>query len=199
MTSPHPAVLPIHYEPHALSAMRMALDDEFECLTAVGSETGLRLMQDEWPQVVICHQRMPGPTGVEFLGCVRERWPDAVRVIITGPTDVTAMTQAINVAGVHQYLTKPWHPDQLLMAARNGTRLFKLARANGRMALEMRYLALTTQGKLDKSRVAEELNLSRAGLRAKFDRYGITDPVVPGDIGGERLICVWAFLDGSPP
>ncbi len=149
-----PAILLVDDEPHSLSAMRMALEDEFDCLTAGDTSAALALMEAEWVQVVICDQRMPGQTGVEFLTALRERWPEVVRIIITGYTDAAAMASAINEAGIHQFLTKPWHPDQLVMAARNGSRLFQLARDNERMALEMRFLATTAQGKLDRKRQA---------------------------------------------
>ncbi len=154
MTAPRPTVLLVDDEPHSLSAMRMALEDEFDCITAGDAEAAVQKMEEEWVQVVICDQRMPGRTGVELLSDLRERWPDAVRIIITGYTDPAAMASAINDAGIHQFLTKPWHPEQLLMAARNGARLFSLARDNERMALEMRFLASTAQTKLEKRRVA---------------------------------------------
>lgn len=154
MTNPRPSVLLVDDEPHSLSAMRMALEDEFDCLTAGNAEAALTRMDEEWVQVVICDQRMPGRTGVDLLTEIRERWPDTVRIIITGYTDPAAMAQAINDAGIHQFLTKPWHPDQLMMAARNGARLFQLARDNERLALEMRFLATTTQTKLEKRRQA---------------------------------------------
>lgn len=151
---PRPTVLLVDDEPHSLSAMRMALEDEFDCLTAQNSTEAERKMEEGWVHVVICDQRMPDKTGVEFLTELRERWPDTVRIIITGYTDPAAMAQAINEAGIQQFITKPWHPDQLLMAARNGSRLFQLARENERMALEMRFLASTAQTKLDKRRAA---------------------------------------------
>lgn len=154
MPSPHPTLLLVDDEPHSLAAMRMALEDEFDCVTASDAEAALIRMEEEWVQVVICDQRMPGRTGVEFLTELRDRWPDVVRIIITGYTDPTAMAQAINDAGIHQFITKPWHPDQLLMAARNGAKLFQLARDNDRMALEMRFLASTAQTKLEKRRTA---------------------------------------------
>lgn len=153
-TPSRPAILLVDDEPHSLQAMRMALEDEFDCLTASDAEQAMRLMEEEWVQVVICDQRMPGRTGVEFLTDIRDRWPEAVRVIITGYTDPGAMAQAINEAGIHQFLTKPWHPDQLLMAARNGARLFQLSRDNERMALEMRFLTSTVETKLEKRRRA---------------------------------------------
>jgi two-component system response regulator HupR/HoxA len=154
MTAPRPTVLLVDDEPHSLSAMRMALEDEFDCITASDADAAVQKMEEEWVQVVICDQRMPGRTGVELLTELRERWPDAVRIILTGYTDPAAMAAAINDAGIHQFLTKPWHPEQLLMAARNGARLFALARDNERMALEMRFLASTAQTKLDKRRTA---------------------------------------------
>lgn len=154
MTSPQPTILLVDDEPHSLSAMRMALEDEFDCLTAADAATALAKMEEDWVQVVICDQRMPGRTGVEFLTELRDRWPDVVRIIITGYTDPAAMAQAINDAGIHQFITKPWHPDQLLMSARNGAKLFQLARENERMSLEMRFLATTSQSKLEKRRVA---------------------------------------------
>ncbi len=154
MTTPRPTILLVDDEPHSLAAMRMALEDEFDCVAAGDAETALQKMEEEWVQVVICDQRMPGRTGVELLTDLRDRWPDAVRILITGYTDPAAMASAINDAGIHQFLTKPWHPEQLLMAARNGARLFALARENERMALEMRFLASTAQTKLEKRRTA---------------------------------------------
>lgn len=149
-----PTILLVDDEAHSLQAMRMALEDEFDCLTAPDAEAALAQMAESWVQVVICDQRMPGRTGVDLLAELRERWPEAVRILITGYTDPAAMAQAINAAGIQQFLTKPWHPEQLLMAARNAARLFDLARENERMALEMRYLVSSAQTKLEKRRAA---------------------------------------------
>ncbi|MBL3575009.1 sigma-54 dependent transcriptional regulator [Rhodovulum sulfidophilum] len=152
--SPRPAVLLVDDEPHSLAAMRMALEDEFEVLTAADAAEALAILEDEWVQVIFCDQRMPGRSGVEFLTEVRERWPETLRLIVTGYTDSAAMVAAINEAGIHQILTKPWHPDQLLIAARNAARLFRLSRENERMALEMRLLATTAESRVEKRRKA---------------------------------------------
>ncbi len=149
-----PAILLVDDEPHALSAMKMALEDEFEILTAGGAAEAERLLAEHWVQVVICDQRMPERTGVAFLTEVRERWPETVRIIITGYTDAASMVSAINEAGIYQFLTKPWHPDQLLMAARNAAALFALSRENERMALEMRVLTSTAESRVEKRRRA---------------------------------------------
>ncbi|MEX5726964.1 two-component system response regulator HupR/HoxA [Rhodovulum iodosum] len=150
--SSQPAILLVDDEPHSLSAMRMALEDEFEILTAPDAAEARNVLEQDWVQVVICDQRMPGQSGVEFLSDVREGWPETVRLLITGYTDTSAMVSAINDAGIHQFLTKPWHPDQLLIAARNAARLFHLARENERLALEMRLLNATAESRVEKRR-----------------------------------------------
>lgn len=147
-----PCVLVVDDEPHSLASMRMALEDDFDVLTATGADQAMALLQEEWVQVIFCDQRMPGRSGVQFLADVRERWPEIVRIIITGYTDPADMTEAINAAGIYQFLTKPWHPEHLLMAARNAADLFSMTREHERLSLEMRHLGSTTETKLEKRR-----------------------------------------------
>ena len=147
-----PTVLLVDDEEHSLTSMRMALEDDFECLTALDAEQAGRLMEENDVQVIFCDHRMPGRSGVEFLTEVRERWPKTVRIIITGYTETNDMIAAINEAGIYQIITKPWHPDQLLMAAKNASQLFKLTRDHDRMTLEMRFLGKTAEGKLETRR-----------------------------------------------
>jgi two-component system response regulator HupR/HoxA len=120
-----PTLLLVDDEEHSLAAMRMALEDDFDCLAATNADDAMRLMEENFVQAIFCDQRMPGKTGVEFLADVRERWPDTVRIIITGYTETNDMIAAVNDAGIYQFLTKPWHPDQLLMAAIYAAQLFQ--------------------------------------------------------------------------
>lgn len=147
-----PTLLLVDDEEHSLAAMRMALEDDFECLTATGADDAMRLMEENFVQAIFCDQRMPGRTGVEFLSDVRERWPETVRIIITGYTETNDMIAAINDAGIYQFLTKPWHPDQLVMAAKNASQLFQLSRDHDRLSLEMRFMGKTAENKVEARR-----------------------------------------------
>ncbi|ANT59505.1 sigma-54-dependent Fis family transcriptional regulator [Salipiger sp. CCB-MM3] len=147
-----PTVLVVDDEPHSVAAMRMALEDDFSVLEAGSAEEAWRLMEEHWVQVVISDQRMPGKTGIELLTEIRDRWPETVRIIVTGYTETGDMIDAINEAGIYQFITKPWHPDQLLMSVRNAARLFELARDHERISLEMRYLGNTATAKLEERR-----------------------------------------------
>jgi two-component system response regulator HupR/HoxA len=149
-----PSILLVDDERRSLDAMEMALEDEFEVFTAQSAEEALRILEDEWIQVVLCDQRMPGMTGVELLTRMRARWPETIRVIVTGYTDTDDIIKAINEAGIYQFLTKPWHPEQLLMAARSGAKLFQLQREHDRMRLEMKQLGSTVEARLAERRAA---------------------------------------------
>ncbi len=150
--TPLPTLLLVDDEAHSLSAMRMALEDDFDCLTALNAAEAMQIMQESDVQAIFCDHRMPGQSGVEFLSEVRERWPETVRLIITGYTETNDMIAAINDAGIYQIITKPWHPDQLLMAAKNASQLFKLTRDHDRMTLEMRFIGKTAESKLEARR-----------------------------------------------
>lgn len=152
-----PTILVVDDEPHSVASMRMALEDDFAVLEARNADEAWRLMEEHWVQVVISDQRMPGRSGIELLTEIRDRWPETVRIIVTGYTETGDMIDAINEAGIYQFITKPWHPDQLLMAARNAARLFELARDHERMSLEMHYLSSTANAKLeDRRRLLQE-------------------------------------------
>jgi thioredoxin reductase (NADPH) len=60
----------------------------------------------------VSDQRMPGMSGVEFLGKAMEYYPDAKRALLTAYADTEAAIQAINTAKINYYLTKPWDPPE---------------------------------------------------------------------------------------
>ena len=119
-------------------------------------------------QVVLCDQRMPGVTGVEFLKTVRERWPDAVRMIISGYTDAEDIIQGVNEAGIYQYVTKPWQPENLTLTLKNAVRLYELQRQNQLLAVEL---------KMSSNRAEKIVASRREGLRQHYAADGIVRDV----------------------
>jgi two-component system response regulator HupR/HoxA len=133
-----PTLLVIDDEVRSQEAIRRTLDEEFSVLTASSAEEGRAIMERERVNVVLCDHRMPGVTGIDFLKEVRERWPDAVRMIISGYTDVEDIIAGINEAGIYQYILKPWHPESLLLNVRGAAQLFDLQQQSNRMNIELR-------------------------------------------------------------
>ena len=151
------SVLIVDDEPRSLETLRRTLEDHFTVFTADSADDALLLMEGECVQIVVSDQRMPGTSGVEFLRGVRTRWPDTVRLILSGYTDAQDIIAGINDAGIWQYLLKPWHPDQLLLTLQSAGELWRLQQENQRLTLELRASP-------------ENLSLRVANLRQKAKR-----------------------------
>lgn len=133
-----PTLLVIDDEVRSQESIRRTLDEEFNVLTVSSAEEGRAVMERERVNVVLCDHRMPGVTGIDFLKEVRESWPDTVRMIISGYTDVEDIIAGINDAGIYQYILKPWHPDSLLLNVRGAAQLYDLQQQSSNMDLELR-------------------------------------------------------------
>ena len=133
-----PAVLVVDDEPRSQEALRRTLEEDFEVFTAASAEEAQRIMETEWVQIIVCDQRMPETTGVEFLKSVRSRWPDTLRIILSGYTDAEDIIAGVNEAGIYQYLMKPWQPEQLLLTLQTAARIYRLQQENQRLSVELR-------------------------------------------------------------
>ncbi|MCK6409164.1 MAG: sigma 54-interacting transcriptional regulator, partial [Thauera sp.] len=136
-----PTVLVVDDELRSQEALRRTLDEEFEVFTASSAAEALEILGREWIQIVLTDQRMPGTSGVALLREVRERWPDAVRIIVSGYTDSEDIIAGVNEAGIFQYLLKPWQPEQLLLTLRNAAQLQRLQAENERLGLDLKVAA----------------------------------------------------------
>ncbi|MCB1914201.1 MAG: sigma-54-dependent Fis family transcriptional regulator [Rhodocyclaceae bacterium] len=133
-----PTVLVVDDEIRSLESLRRSLDEDFEVFTAENAELAAAILAREWIQVVLCDQRMPGVSGVEFLKRVRGEWPECIRIIISGYTDSEDIIAGINEAGIYQYVLKPWQPEQLLLTLRGAVELQRLHSENQRLSVELR-------------------------------------------------------------
>lgn len=154
-----PTVLVVDDEVRGLESLVRILDEEFDVRTAGNIKDAEAILAREWVQIILCDQRMPEMTGVEFLKRVREQWPDVIRMIISGYTDSDDIISAINDAGIYQYITKPWLPDNLILSLKNAARLFQLQRENELLSIEL---------KATPAHVEENLAKKRQTLRRQF-------------------------------
>ncbi|WP_259754451.1 sigma-54-dependent transcriptional regulator [Pseudomonas sp. GCEP-101] len=153
-----PTVLVIDDELRSREALSRVLDGEFQVLLADSAEQARELLERHPVAVILCDQRMPGVQGIEFLKEARERWPEVVRIVLSGYTDSEDIIAGVNQAGIYQYLLKPWLPDHLLTTVRNAVESRALHNHMQRLDVELRaatpVLRRRSQQVLDKVRDA---------------------------------------------
>jgi two-component system, NtrC family, response regulator HupR/HoxA len=169
-----PTVLVVDDEVRSQDALRRTLDEDFTVFTASSAEEARGLLERQAVSVILCDQRMPGMTGVNFLKEVREQWPDTVRIVISGYTDSEDIIAGINEAGIYQYILKPWSPDHLLESVRNAVEAQVLQRQTSRLDLELR-----TSTRVLRQRTATQMAQARSHFG--FDRI-VRGPGSPLDL-----------------
>ncbi|MCX8017852.1 MAG: EAL domain-containing protein, partial [Rhodocyclaceae bacterium] len=113
--APERSVLIVDDEPSILSALRRLLRREgYTILAATSAEEGLELLAAHEVGVVISDARMPGMSGAEFLGRVRDMYPDTMRIMLSGYTDLEAVTSAVNRGELFRFIAKPWDDADLV-------------------------------------------------------------------------------------
>lgn len=101
-------------EENILAALkRLFRRDGYRVLTATSGEEGLAILAVESVDLIISDMRMPVMDGATFLREAADRWPDVMRILLTGYADMTATVTAINEAAIFQYINKPWDDEDL--------------------------------------------------------------------------------------
>ena len=101
-------------EPDNLDLLYRTFRREFQVFKADGAKSALQILEKEGEMaVIISDQRMPLMNGAEFLSKTVDRFPDTIRILLTGYTDVEDLVEAINAGKVFKYITKPWNPENL--------------------------------------------------------------------------------------
>ncbi|CAN7335383.1 EAL domain-containing protein [Pseudoduganella sp. LjRoot289] len=109
-----PTLLLLDDELNIVRALNRTLrPDGYKILAATSAADALKLLALNPVQVVVSDQRMPEMTGVEFLSRVKELYPDTIRIILSGYTDLESVIDAINRGAVYRFFTKPWDDAQL--------------------------------------------------------------------------------------
>ncbi len=95
------------------SLVRLFRRDGYRILAAGDVRDAFDLLATNEVQVILSDQRMSDMSGTEFLGRVKMLYPDTVRMVLSGYTDLTTVTDAINRGAIYRFLTKPWNDDEL--------------------------------------------------------------------------------------
>ncbi|GMU58424.1 MAG: hypothetical protein AMXMBFR34_01870 [Myxococcaceae bacterium] len=135
-------VLIVDDEANVCSALRRSLSREgYQIEACTNPEEALAKMKAHSFDLVISDHLMPEMTGLDFLKRVRDRYPDAVRIILTGHADMQTAIDAINQGEIYRFLTKPWDDLELKVCITLAFEKLDLERENRALLSRLRALS----------------------------------------------------------
>jgi len=176
------------------SLKRLLRKEGYRLFTASSGAEGLKILEENDIHLVISDQRMPQMSGTDFCAQVKEQYPDSIRIILTGYTDVDSITESINQGHIYKFFLKPWNDQGLKLEINKALDQYDLIQANkklnkkvGEQNLALKKInenleMLVKERTMDLEIQNQALELSRAILE------GMTFPII--GVSAEGLIAV---------
>ncbi|BCL35624.1 response regulator [Nostoc sp. MS1] len=191
-------ILVVDDEPDNLDLLYRTFRRDFQVLKADSGINALEILASEGEvAVIISDQRMPEMKGTEFLSKTVPQFPDTVRIILTGFTDIEDLVEAINAGQVYKYITKPWDPSELKAVVQRAAETYdllkqrteELRRANAQMSL-LTVLVQVTQA-------AKSLEETLTPIATAFAESFCADACILQMLEGKTLSTVQGFYSSE--
>ncbi len=192
-------LLIIDDEPDILKALRRQFRHDYSIHIANSATEGYEIMTQTPIQVIISDQRMPGMSGVEFFDRTKNEFPDAIRLLLTGHSDLQSVIAAINDGNVFRYIAKPWDPDEIETIVREAFTRYRMIVENRRLLAQLQEANQFLETRV-KERTAElkTANVDLQRLNTEKDVFmGMVAHDLRGPIGGIQM-CAELLRDLPP-
>lgn len=125
-------ILYVDDELNNLTSFKATFRSIYTIFTAPSADEGFKILEEKSSEIsiIITDQRMPGMTGVEFLTSIIPKYPDPIRILLTGYSDIQAVIDAINRGQVYQYISKPWDEQHLKIIIEKAHEVYALRQEN---------------------------------------------------------------------
>lgn len=121
-------------EENVLNALRrIFIEENYTILTATSAQKAFEILEQQPVHLIISDHRMPVMTGAELLKIVREKYPETIRIMLTGYADVNSIMGAVKEGAVYKFITKPWNDEDLRLTVALALQQFVLMRENRRL------------------------------------------------------------------
>ena len=150
-----------------LTAFTAVMRRHYTITTASSGEEALALLKTKEFSLVISDQRMPKMTGVELFEQVKNLYPDIIRIILTGYSEVKAIIDSINMGQVYYYITKPWNVDELKVIIDNALETHRLKKDNKELKDEKTELLVKT-ARMEKEQVMAHFEILKSQINPHF-------------------------------
>lgn len=124
MSESRTRILYLDDEINNLNTFRASFRRNYEIYTALTVAEAKKLLEEVAVEVIIADQRMPHTTGVEFFNSIKEKYPDPIRILLTGYTDIEDLIDSINKGQIYRFIRKPWEEFEIHSAITNAHDLY---------------------------------------------------------------------------
>ena len=100
-------ILLVDDEPEIVTMFREVLKRDYTVHTATNGAEALDLLRENEIDAIVADHMMPKMTGVELLQEAHEIKPNTARILVTASQEVEHLRDAINLARVHRFVSKP--------------------------------------------------------------------------------------------
>lgn len=119
-------VLYVDDEVDNLNAFKAVFRRDFNVFIVETAEEGVEILRNNEIEVILTDQRMPKVTGIEFLASILDEFPEAMRILVTGYSDIITVIDAINKGHVYRYVSKPWDNDDFKIIIEQAAEVYRL-------------------------------------------------------------------------
>lgn len=167
-------VLYVDDEENNLKVFYSLFKRDYEVSVASSAAKGMEILAEFPIEVIVTDQRMPQKSGVEFLEEVMQKYPEVIRIVLTGYAEMGDLIDAVNKGKIYHYLTKPWKREELKVVLDNAFEAFDLKRKNRELieALREKNVSLEEANKEIKKlqgRLEAENTYLQSELRTEHD------------------------------
>lgn len=131
-------ILVVDDEVDNLDLLKRTFRREYNVTTANSALEALKILETKEFAVIISDQRMPEMTGVEMFQRASEKYPQTIRILLTGYTDINALVDAINMGHVYRYVTKPWSREEIVMTVKRAVEHYLTSKDNLKLLDELK-------------------------------------------------------------
>jgi len=171
------AILVVDDEVAVVESLELTLRDDYTIYTATSGEEGLAVLEREEIDLVIVDEWMPAMRGAEFLERALEIRPQAIRMLITGQTDLESVIRAINDGRIYRYIKKPWDIGDLRLNVKRALETYRLSAENAQLTAAL-------------AEANEKLRAENLYLRREVQRQYGFDQILGGSPAMQRVFDV---------
>jgi response regulator RpfG family c-di-GMP phosphodiesterase len=137
MSAQHIHILYVDDEIHNLNAFKASFRRLYTVFTASSGEEAEEVLSKQEIHIIISDQRMPKMTGIEFFESILDKYPEPIRMLLTGYADINAVIDAINKGQVYKYFSKPWNDDELKQNIDKAYEVYSLRKENKELTAKL--------------------------------------------------------------